>query len=90
MRVKIMTLRYCAVLGGFDERPLVEFVRDKEILSFREHFYRVNDVPHFTCILTYQIPAIAPEAIAQGAKQSRRTPKPAGAAGSIVWVLNRS
>jgi len=36
-------------------------VCDKEILSFREHFYRVDEVPHFTCILTYQVPAIAPE-----------------------------
>ena len=37
MRVKLMTFRYSATLGGFDDTPLVEFIRDKEVLSFREH-----------------------------------------------------
>ena len=37
MRVKLFTLRYSATLGGFDETPLAEFARDKEVLAFREH-----------------------------------------------------
>ena len=39
MRVKLFTFRYSATLGGFDDRPLTHFVRDKEVLSFREHFF---------------------------------------------------
>lgn len=46
MRVKLFTFRYSATLGGFDDTPLVDYVRDKEIVSFREHFFSVNEVPH--------------------------------------------
>jgi len=35
MRAKILTLRYSASLGGFDDTPLVDFARDKEILAVR-------------------------------------------------------
>jgi len=60
MRVKLFTLRYSATLGGFDERPLLEFIRDREILSCREHFFAVNDVPHLTCLLTWQAAVVVP------------------------------
>ena len=46
MRVKPFTFRYSATLGGFDETPLASFLKDKEVLAFREHFFHVNDTPH--------------------------------------------
>ena len=46
MRVKRLTFRYSSSLDGFDDTPLLEFTRDKEVLSFREHFFTVNDLPH--------------------------------------------
>lgn len=49
-----MTFRYSATLGGFDDTPLSDFARDKEVIAFREHFYTVNEVPHVTCVVTYQ------------------------------------
>jgi len=54
MRVKLFTFRYSATLGGFDETPLAEFVRDKEVLAFREHFFSVNETPHLICVLVWQ------------------------------------
>jgi superfamily II DNA helicase RecQ len=54
MRVKLFTFRYSSTLGGFDDRPLVHFMRDKEVLAFREHFFCVNEVPHLLCVLTWQ------------------------------------
>lgn len=54
MRVKLFTFRYSATLGGFDDEPLQSFLRDKEVLSFREHFFAVNDVPHLVCVLSWQ------------------------------------
>ncbi len=42
MRVKLLTFRYSSSLGGFDDTPLLEFTRDKEVLSFREHFFAVK------------------------------------------------
>jgi superfamily II DNA helicase RecQ len=50
----LFTLRYSSTLGGFDETPLAEFTRDKELLGFREHFFTLNEVPHLACVLTWQ------------------------------------
>ena len=63
MRIKLFTFRYSATLGGFDESVLLEFTRDKEIVAFREHFYSVNEVPHVTCVMTYQDAVVPPEAM---------------------------
>jgi len=54
MRIKLFTFRYSASLGGFDDRPLTQFVRDKEIVAFGEHFFCVNELPHITSVLTWQ------------------------------------
>jgi superfamily II DNA helicase RecQ len=64
MRVKLFTFRYSATLGGFDDTLLSDFIRDKEIVAFREHFYSVNEVPHVSCVLTYQDAVVPPEAMA--------------------------
>jgi len=68
MRVKLMTFRYSATLGGFDDTPLVDFARDKEVIAFRENFYVVNEVPHVTCVITYQ-DAIVPQAALDAARE---------------------
>lgn len=87
MRVKLVTFRYSATLGGFDDTALVDFTRNKEVISLREHFYFVNDTPHLTCIVTYQdaiVPResieaareIAPRPPSNGARFSRRDGAP--------------
>ena len=58
MRWRLLTFRFSGTLGGFDDSPLHELVRDKELLSFREHFFTVNDVPHLVCVVTYQEPQL--------------------------------
>jgi ATP-dependent DNA helicase RecQ len=76
MRVKLMTLRYSATLGGFDDTPLVDFTRDKEVIAFREHFYCVNEVPHISCIVHYQ-DAVVPRSVQQAAREiPARVPTP--------------
>lgn len=60
MRVHLLTLRYSPTLGGFDERPLAEALRDKQVLEVREHFFTVHDVPHLACLITYEAGAAAP------------------------------
>jgi len=54
MRVKLISFRYSTTLGGFDDTALSAFIRDKEVIAFREHFYTVNDVPHLSCVVHYQ------------------------------------
>lgn len=68
MRVKLLTLRHSATLGGFDDTALVDFTRDKEVIAFREHFYTVNAVPHITCIVHYQ-DAVVPNAALHAARE---------------------
>ena len=71
MRVRLVTLRYAPSLGGFDDRPLVELVRDKEVLAVREHFFAVNDLPHLACLVTYQDPVVAATSTAGAASTPR-------------------
>ncbi len=71
MRVKLFTLRYSPTLGGFDETPLQEFLRGKEVLSFRENFFHVSDVPHLACVVTYQEPVVPVAAAAAAARPER-------------------
>lgn len=73
MRVKLLTFRYSATLGGFDETPLVDFLRDKEVIAFREHFYSVNDVPHLSCVVHYQ-DAVVPREALEAARETPRRP----------------
>jgi ATP-dependent DNA helicase RecQ len=75
MRAKILTLRYSATLGGFDDTPLSEFSRDKEIIAVREHFYVVHDTPHITCVLTYQDAIVSPQVQALAATVAAPSPR---------------
>jgi superfamily II DNA helicase RecQ len=75
VRVKVVTLCYAPSLQGFDDRPLSEFVRDKEVLQVREHFFCVHDLPHLACLVTYQDPA--PLKQAAPPQDPRQRPDPA-------------
>jgi ATP-dependent DNA helicase RecQ len=75
VRVKVVTLSYAPSLQGFDDRPLAEFVRDKEVLQVREHFFSVHDLPHLACLVTYQDPA--PPRAAASSPDPRQRPDPA-------------
>jgi len=48
-----MTLRFDPVLDGFDDGPLRDFLKDKEVLSLREHFFVKNEVPYLVVLATY-------------------------------------
>lgn len=54
MRARIFTLRFSSTLSAFDDTALRDFVRDKEVLSLREHFFVVHEVPHLCCIVAWQ------------------------------------
>jgi ATP-dependent DNA helicase RecQ len=91
MRVKVVTLSYAPSLGGFDERPLADFVRDKEVLAVREHFFTVHDLPHLACLITYQDVTAAPrEASPSGPcspSSAPRTERPRGDLPDLVASL---
>lgn len=53
MFVRVMTLRFDAVIGSFDDSPLRDFLKDKEVLSIRDHFFIKNEVPYLVVLITY-------------------------------------
>ena len=53
MLARVITLRFDAVIGSFDDGPLREFLKDKEVLSIRDHFFVKNEVPYLTVLVTY-------------------------------------
>jgi superfamily II DNA helicase RecQ len=73
MRVKVVTLQYAPSRGGFDERPLADLIRDKEILAVREHFFSVHDLPHLACLITYQQPTLPIDTASGEASAPRST-----------------
>lgn len=77
MRVKLVTLRFAPSLGGFDDRPLADFVRDKEVLAVREHFFTVHELPHLACLVTYQ--EAAGPTTPRAAESGERPPRPSRA-----------
>ena len=62
MRIRILTFRYSPTLGAFDDSALAELLRDKELISLREHFFRVSGVPHLACVVTWHEPEVPAEA----------------------------
>ncbi len=76
MRIKLLTFRYSATLGGFDDTTLVDFTRDKEVIAFREHLYLVNEVPHLSCVVHYQ-DAVVPQAALEHARHAAPSLSPA-------------
>ena len=50
MLARVITLRFDSVIGSFDDGPLREFLKDKEVLSIRDHFFVKNEVPYLTVL----------------------------------------
>jgi hypothetical protein len=73
MRVELITFRYSATLGGFDDTALVDVTRDKEVIAFREHFHSVNEVPHLSCVVHDQ-DAVVPQAVLEQSRLVRQRP----------------
>ena len=54
MKLKIFTFRFSETTDGFDDTPMQEFIIDKEIIEFTEHFYLHDKTPYLTVIISYR------------------------------------
>ncbi|ACF47379.1 HRDC domain protein (plasmid) [Prosthecochloris aestuarii DSM 271] len=54
MLIRIVTLRFSAALDGFDDSPLAEFIKDKSVLSLREHFFIRNETPYLAVVVIFE------------------------------------
>jgi ATP-dependent DNA helicase RecQ len=55
MLAKIFTLRFNELTDSFDDTPLQEFIKNKEILSLRDHFFMRHEVPYLAVIVSYNL-----------------------------------
>ena len=55
MNVRVFTLSFSSVLGGFDDGEVREFVKDKEVLAVRDHFFLKDESPHLVLVVTYNM-----------------------------------
>jgi ATP-dependent DNA helicase RecQ len=72
MLARVITLRFSSLLEGFDDAPLRDFIKDKEVHALRDHFFTRNDVPYLAVMVSYsQAPIAAPAAVATGGQPAR-------------------
>ena len=45
MQVRVVTLRFDPVLERFDESPLQELLKGKEVFTIRDHFFVMKGMP---------------------------------------------
>lgn len=53
MLVKVFSLTFNSLTGGFDDEPLRDFIKDKEVISIRDHIFVRNEIPYLTLIVKY-------------------------------------
>ena len=53
MLIRIFTLKFHAATEHFDDEDVQEFIKDKEVLSIREHFFIKHETPYLVLVLTY-------------------------------------
>jgi ATP-dependent DNA helicase RecQ len=55
MFARVITLRFNGMLDGFDDAPLRDFIKDKEVVSIRDHFFIHHEQPYLAMIVTYTL-----------------------------------
>jgi hypothetical protein len=49
LKLKIFTFQFSESAKGFDDKPLQEFIADKEVIEFSEHFFIHENTPYLAC-----------------------------------------
>ena len=69
MLARVLTLRFDQVFEAFDDSPLQEFLKAKEVFAIRDHFFVRNEVPYLAVLVTYGLrPPVAQDAAKQKAR----------------------
>jgi superfamily II DNA helicase RecQ len=54
LKLKVFTLRFSDSTGGFNDEALQEFIADKEVIEFTEHFFVHERTPYLMVLLAYR------------------------------------
>ena len=55
MKLKVFTFCFAESIDGFDDKPLQEFIADKEVIEFAEHFFIHENTPYLTILIAYRL-----------------------------------
>lgn len=53
MLIKVISLAFDSIYGGFNDQEVRDFLKDKEVISITDFHFVKNDVPYLTFILRY-------------------------------------
>ena len=53
MLIRIFSLTFSSTQGGFDDSGVRDFLRDKELISVRDHLFVRNEIPYLTLVVKY-------------------------------------
>ena len=53
MLARVVTLRFDPLIEAFDDSPLREFLKAKEVFAIRDHFFVRNELPYLAVLVTY-------------------------------------
>ena len=75
MLARVLTLRFDPALEAFDDGPLQEFLRSKEVHAISDHFFIRDGVPYLAVLVTYGLP---PATMAAPQPEKAQGGEPAG------------
>ena len=55
MMTKVLTLRFNPLNGAFDDQPLIDFTRDKDLIAVQNHFFTYDGSPYLAIVLDYRL-----------------------------------
>lgn len=53
MLIKVFTITFDSLTGEFNESPIREFLKDKEIISVSDYLFVRNEIPYLTLVVKY-------------------------------------
>jgi ATP-dependent DNA helicase RecQ len=72
MLTRVITLRFNGLLDAFDDGPLRDFIKDKELISVRDHFFIHRKQPYLAMTVNYTLkPAVTEAAVSRPGKESK-------------------
>jgi hypothetical protein len=54
LKLKVFTVRFSGSTEAFDDGPLQEFIADKEVIEYSEHFFIHENKPCLAILLAYR------------------------------------
>jgi hypothetical protein len=58
LKLKIFTFQFSEAANGFDDKPLQDFITDKEVIEFSEYFFVHENTPYLTVLISYRLSAV--------------------------------